>query len=316
MLLTVSLLVIVYIMVGVSYQYVATKIDDYRYPAPGVFTDVGGYKIHSYCTGSGKPTVLLDAGLGANLLWWKLVQDDVSQFARVCSFDRAGYGWSDAGKEPRTSKTIVQELHTLLHAMPNTHSPYILVGHSFGGATMRLYANTYPDEVFGLVLVDACHEKQFQSAATKSKPSLLRRCKKYILEGACAHYTGITRWRMPSSMQSFFSDLLSKDIQNTIIAKASAVKSLRARDSEWAHIHESLAQVAQSKNQLKNKPVLVITHGKQQDAAWTACQQELTNLSNHGKYIIAKNSGHMINVEQPEIIVQAVHDLVTKYHKT
>ena len=147
-------MIIFLILTGLSYQYCATKIDDYNYPAPGKLTDIGGYKIHSYCLGSGKPTVILDSGLGGNLTWWTLVQKEVSKFARVCSYDRAGYGWSDAGPKPRTSEIIVKELHTLLKNQ-NTPPPYILVGHSFGGTNMKLYANTYPDEVFAVVLVDS-----------------------------------------------------------------------------------------------------------------------------------------------------------------
>lgn len=301
------------IFCGICYQYYATKRDDARYPAPGTLVSIGNYKIHLYTTGSGKPTVILDAGLTANLTWWALVQKEVANFARVCSFDRPGYGWSDAGKEPRTSKVIVNELHTALHATADTPPPYILVGHSFGGATMRLYANTFPDEVCGLVLVDACHEKQYQNnQAQIEHKTFFKRLKDYFLEGPFAHCTGITRWYMAEAMQPYFSDRFSDDQKNTIIAKASTVKYLMARDSEWTHIHKSLAQIQKSANMLTNKPVMVISRGKDIDTRWMAYQKDLAALSQQGKLIVAHKSGHMINVEQPDIIVDAIRELVTK----
>ncbi len=322
LIITFCFLAALFLLSGLCYQFCATKIDDFRYPAPGKLINVGGHKIHSYCSGKGAPTVVLDAGLGANLTWWALVQKNVSRFARVCSFDRAGYGWSDSGKEPRTSEKIVHELHTLLHAMPDTPPPYILAGHSFGGANVRLYANTFPDEVFGVVLVDACHEKQYQNldGGTQSPPQgAWERWKDHILESTLAHHCGISRWHMSDSMKPFFSDLLSDDLREIIIAKASTVKSLKSRDSECSFIHESLAQLQTSANMLENKPVIVITRGKYEgessDASWVAYQKELANLSSQGKHIVAEKSGHMINVEQPEIIVNAIHELVKKYNE-
>lgn len=299
------------ILFGICYQYYATKRDDARFPAPGQLVSIGSGKIHFYTTGSGKPTVVLDAGLTANLTWWTLVQQEVAAFARVCSFDRPGYGWSDAGTEPRTSKTIINELHTALHATSDTPPPYILVGHSFGGATMRLYANTFPDEVCGLILVDACHEKQYQDDQSQTKQNtFFKRLKDYFLEGSFAHYTGITRWFMAGAMQPYFSDRLSGDQKNTIIAKASTTKYLMARDSEWTHIHKSLKQVQESTNMLTNKPVIVISRGKDIDTRWMTYQKDLATLSQNGKLLIAHQSGHMINMEQPEIIINAIHELV------
>ncbi len=245
--------VIFLVLMGFSYQYLATQIDNYHYPAPGTLIDVGGYKLHSYCLGTGKPTVILDSGLGASLTWWTLVQKEVSQFARVCSYDRAGYGWSDASPKPRTSKVIVEELHSLLQnsdIMP----PYILVGHSFGGTNMKLYANTYPEDVFAVVLVDSAHEKQCEryeeqeKKSPKLKASLVSQTKDYILDSKLSHYTGITRRVLPNAMKEFFSDSFPKDLQKIIIAKASSVKSLEARENKWENIKESFSQVKKSNN--------------------------------------------------------------------
>jgi len=145
---------------GLLYQGIASAVDASRYPAPGKLIDVGGYRLHINCTGAGRTTVILDAGLGGSSLDWSRVQPGVATFTRVCSYDRAGYGWSDSGPKPRTSGRIVAELHALL-VKAGIPGPYILVGQSFGGLNVRLYAYTYPQEVAGMVLVDASHEDAF-----------------------------------------------------------------------------------------------------------------------------------------------------------
>jgi pimeloyl-ACP methyl ester carboxylesterase len=147
------------LLAGVVYQFVATKIDEYRYPVPGEMVDVSGYSLHLYCTGErgGAPTVVMDSGLGGSVLDWQLVQPEVARFARVCTYDRGGAGWSEPGAQPRTSQQFVEELHTLL-GNAGVQEPYVLVGHSLGGTNMQLYASQYPDEVAGMVLVDSALE--------------------------------------------------------------------------------------------------------------------------------------------------------------
>jgi pimeloyl-ACP methyl ester carboxylesterase len=124
---------------------------------PGQLIDVGGWRLHLNCTGSAsssQPTVILEAGKGDFSVEWALVQPGVSKFARVCSYDRAGDGWSEMGPYPRTMRQIVHELHALLEKA-GVKPPFVLVGHSYGGWLVRLYASTYPSEVAGMVLVDA-----------------------------------------------------------------------------------------------------------------------------------------------------------------
>jgi pimeloyl-ACP methyl ester carboxylesterase len=124
---------------------------------PGKLVDIGGYRLHLHCTGKGNPTVVLIAGGGDFSFDWSLVQPNVSRFARVCSYDRAGLAWSDPGPTPRTMRQDAHELHTLLSAA-QIQAPYVLVGHSMGGLIARVYAAQYPNEVAGMVLVDATHE--------------------------------------------------------------------------------------------------------------------------------------------------------------
>ena len=148
---------------GLALAYAATvakaqgSSDLPPYPPPGRLVDVGGWRLHLNCTGdirATQPTVVLETGLGDFSVEWSLVQPGVARFARVCSYDRAGDGWSDLGPNPRTLRQIVYELHTMLERA-GERRPYVLVGHSYGGWLVRLYQNTYPSEVTGLVLVEA-----------------------------------------------------------------------------------------------------------------------------------------------------------------
>src|SRR5829696_5492794 len=149
-------LIVLLLLIGLIYQFVATRIAYRNYPAPGQMLSVSGHDMQIYCTdkASSGPTVVMDAGLGGGLLDWQTVQSKVAEFARVCSYDRSGIGWSESGTQPRTSRRIVKELHSLL-SDAGEESPYVLVGHSFGGANVQLYASEYPKEVAGMVLVDS-----------------------------------------------------------------------------------------------------------------------------------------------------------------
>src|SRR5262245_27327178 len=142
------------VLIGAAYQAIATAIDESRYPPSGQLVDIGGYRLHLHCTGEGSPTVVLDAmGFGWST-HWSMVQPEIAKLTRVCSYDRAGYGWSDEGPMPRTAQQVATELHTLLERA-KVPGPYVLVGHSFSGYTVRVFRHAYPNEVLGIVLVDA-----------------------------------------------------------------------------------------------------------------------------------------------------------------
>jgi pimeloyl-ACP methyl ester carboxylesterase len=161
-------------LTGLTYQAVATARDARRFPPPGRLVDVGGYRLHAHCTGEGSPTVILEAGWSDCWLNWYRVQPEVAKFTRVCSYDRAGMGWSDAGPYPRTSGQIVREMHALL-SNAGIPGPYVLVGHSFGGFNVRLFAQEHPQDVAGLVLLDSIHEDQWARM-----PESMRACRRAL----------------------------------------------------------------------------------------------------------------------------------------
>ena len=144
---------------GTAYQAIASARDYRAFPPPGRLVDVGGHRLHIFCTGEAQPslaTVILEAGTAFSVPAWQLVQPAVAATTRVCSYDRAGNGWSEAGPLPRDARQIANELHALL-GREGISPPYVLVGHSFGGMYARAYTGAHPAEVAGMVLVEILH---------------------------------------------------------------------------------------------------------------------------------------------------------------
>src|SRR5213593_4339995 len=144
---------------GATYQWLATRKDLALTPPPGQLVDIGGHRLHLWCTGAGAPAVILDTGLGGSSADWGYVQAEVARFTRVCSYDRAGMGYSDPGPSPRTARRIAGELAALVDRS-GIHGRLVLVGASTGGFNVRVFASDHTDRVAGLVLVDASHEDQ------------------------------------------------------------------------------------------------------------------------------------------------------------
>jgi pimeloyl-ACP methyl ester carboxylesterase len=141
---------LILLLVGWIYEPIAEAAEAKANPPTGQMVDVGGYRLHIHCTGSGSPTVVIESGWGESSATWGWVQPEVAKITRVCTYDRAGMGWSEPSPYPRTARQFAKELHTLL-AKVNEPGPYVLVAHSLGGYTVRVYAYDYPDEVSGLV---------------------------------------------------------------------------------------------------------------------------------------------------------------------
>ena len=160
-------------LVGMTYQALATQADRRNFPPPGKLVDVGGHRLHIQCAGAGRPTVVLETGALAMSALWGGVQPQVAVDTRVCSYDRAGLGWSEPGPEPRDALHIASELRSLLRTAGET-PPYMLVGHSFGGLLVRVYTDQYPEDVVGFLLLDSSHPDQLaRLRKVRGQPSFL-----------------------------------------------------------------------------------------------------------------------------------------------
>jgi pimeloyl-ACP methyl ester carboxylesterase len=309
-------LMIVLVLAGALYQAIETHRDARRFPEPGRLVDVGGYHLLLNCTGEGKPTVLLEAGWGDLSVEWRGVQPEIAKFARVCSYDRAGYGGSDAGPMPRTSLQIAKELHALLKNA-GEQPPYVLVGASYGGYNVRVFNGLYPNEVAGIVLADATQEDQYEllpkawiaiNAAHLKRSERLERYAFFVVD------LGIGRLMLRAQGSSGEGAYL--------ILQA---KYLKARASELQQIRVS-AEQARAADHISNKPLLVLTAAENNDPILSSrlskqdfedfrrvwiddLQMRLATLSTRGRRIMVEQSGHDIPSDRPDMIVNAVREI-------
>ncbi|HZL94135.1 MAG TPA: alpha/beta hydrolase, partial [Vicinamibacterales bacterium] len=147
------MLLALFVLAGATYQGVATALERHRYERPGGLVDAGGHQLHIHCTGKGSPIVILEAAAGSMSAAWAWVQPEVAKVTRVCSYDRAGLGWSEAGDGQYIPSRVPEELRVLLDRA-NEIGPIVLVGHEAGALFARMYAARFALNTAALVLID------------------------------------------------------------------------------------------------------------------------------------------------------------------
>jgi pimeloyl-ACP methyl ester carboxylesterase len=293
------------------------------YPPPGQLVPVDGRSIHLYATGDGAPTVVLEAGGESWSLDWHFVQQEVSTFARACSYDRAGFGWSDPGPKPRHAQAIADELSAVLQASQQ-RGPYVLVGASFGGHIVRLFAARHPDETAAVVLVDARHE-QVTSRMPRSWAQLERAGAARQQVMLLLSRLRLLKWMAKIGGEQAMPPALKRlpaEMHPAYLAVGYQPKYFQANLAEFEAIRQSDAQVKDA-GRLGSVPLVVVRHGipslfaamPQADAVeaegvWQGLQAELASLSSHSRLMVAEQSGHMIQLDQPSIVVQAIREIV------
>lgn len=295
----VAVLIIVLALLGVIYESLSEAVDAKAYPPPGELVDIGGYRLHIKCTGTGSPTVVIDAGLGDWSTTWGFVQEEVAKTTRVCAYDRAGLGWSESGPLPRDAAQHAIELHNLLQNA-NIPGPYVMVGHSLGGLDIRIFAHDYASDVVGIVFVDSMNPNQItqsQTTVSQSQP--------FSLSALLARF-GIARLlvklpvlapAMPPGQEAYYP-LYIRPV------------SLQTEANEFGGIQASAAQAAAVQS-FGDLPLIVLTARlNYQRADWQELQAELPQLSSNSQQLFAENSGHNIQVEEPEAVIVAIVKMV------
>lgn len=288
---------LVLILAGVIYESLAEAADKKTYPPPGEMVDVGGYRLHINCTGSGSPTVVIDTGWGDASAGWGWVQPEVAKITRICTYDRAGMGWSEVSPQPRTAREFAKELHILL-ANANESGPFVLVGHSLAGYTMRVYAHDYPEDVAGLVLIDP----QNLSTSGVATPQPAPKPGKTSLPALIAR-VGLVRL-----LSGVNKDLPQQD-QQAYKALSVTPRWVQTALDESRGMTEGGAQ-ARSVTTLGDLPLILLSRGKDMDADTIASQARYLQLSTNSEHLIADNSGHNIQIEQPEAAISAILKMV------
>ncbi len=258
-------------------------------PMPGRLVDVGGYRLHLDCRGSGSPTVVLLNGLGETSPQWARVAPEMARTTRVCAYDRAGQGWSDDSSHPADADHAAADLHTLLRAAGET-GPFVLAGHSIGGIHALAFAARYPNDVAGMVLLDSASPRQPELVATFSGEYQLMRRALAVL---------------PTLFRFGIGHLLAATAQPSGTAETQAAlfatspRGLRGTRAEQAALPESFRQ-AQDLTTLGDAPLVVLTARENVDGrpGWSTAQDELARLSTNVRHTIG-DASHMGLLDQP-----------------
>jgi pimeloyl-ACP methyl ester carboxylesterase len=291
------------------------------YPPIGQLVDVGGFRLHLHCQGERGPSVILDAGQGESSLSWGAIPSEIAKVTRVCTYDRAGLGWSEPSPRPRTARVMAEELHRLLENA-KVPKPYVLVGASLGGLNARVYTHLYPEEVAGLVLLDAAHEEQYLPEAIQKAL--------HQMAGMMALMRGYAVLMVRSGLAAIFPRLLPAGSMGRISPSAQIDQTLRGtkpaymrasaeeiKDVERSHAEVREMQVAS----LGDIPILVIRHGKAQmqmmpdvtrlmEETNRRLQEKVASQSINARLVVADESGHAIQMDQPELVVSSVLEVV------
>lgn len=310
---------------GAIYQSASSASDLKNYPPPGQLYDVGDNKLHLYCTGEGSPTVILEAGAGSPSLAWFLVQEKVAEFTRVCSYDRAGFGWSEPASGPLSTHQVAANLHGLLEAA-GVPGPYVLVGHSAGGPYIRAYASQYPAEVLGMVLVDSSHESQnlrfpakFQDYSERQN-FMMKLCQ-YISPFGVIRLSKLWHTMIPEA-------ITSSGLGAAVMSTMYRTSYCRSSNDEISAISEAFSK-PEGPASLGDMPLIVLSAGAsfkempeaivktvgqnvldQMEQVSQELQQELAGLSSQGEQVIAAQSSHYIQWDQPELVIDAIRTVV------
>lgn len=281
-------------------------------PPPGAHVWVGDHRLHLNCQGSGSPTVIFESGLGGSSLDWVLVQPAVATLTRACTYDRAGYAWSDAGPLPRNDVSIISDLNHLL-SNGSVAGPYVLVGHSLGGLIVQRYAQQNRNRVAGLVLIDATHEDQLRRLEQAAVASARARARARGWTATVAWESGVV---VPEGLPEEV-----RVVAQTFSARA---RSMVTRRSEMGYLLQS-SRGDGPIGELPDVPLVVISHriidgaagASASDAAraeiWMDMQRDLARRAQRSRHVIAQTPGHYVHVLEPGIVIDAIHDVVDQH---
>jgi len=293
------------LLVGYIYEPMAEAADAKAYPPPGELVDVGGYRLHINCTGSGSPTVVIEAGLGDWSTSWGFVQPEVAKTTRVCTYDRAGMGWSEAGPLPRDAAQFAKELHTLLQNA-NIPGPYVMVGHSLGGLGVRVFVHDYASEVAGVVLVESMNPKQLPQARAGVGPQPNTPSRYYSVLTVLARVGAARLLARP------LTHLLSPGLlpsEDAYYARFVRTQSMQAARNESESLSASAAEAAAVKS-FGDLPLIILTGRLHAEQPWQTWQTELLQLSSDSQHLFAENGNHGIQFEEPDADVATILQMV------
>ena len=304
-----------------SAQLFAQQID--IGPPPGRLLDVGGRRLHLNCTGRGSPTVILEAGASAFALDWSLVQPEIAHTNRVCSYDRAGTGWSDPRPDVETPARVVSDLHAALEAFGET-PPFVMVGASYGAIYVRLYQLDYADNVVGLVLVDPAAEDRlftmFQGRAVTIGSLTADQLRSTLPASGSvplpsrSPQTGAPFDRLPPALYQLrikLDDRLIASFPSSVAADSFRVSS----EGQRAALARLLESRTQERHPVGDRALIVLTRGEDMTPGIAENHTGLARLSTNSRHTIVPGAGHEIHLFVPSAVTQAVQDVCTSVRR-
>lgn len=307
-------LAVVTVICGFGYEQWSRWSLAHEYPPSGRLVEVDGRSMHLNCTGSGTPTVILEAGLGQDAsMSWHAIRPEIAAISRVCAYDRAGYLWSDRADGPATASAIAGRLHALLEKSPE-RGPYVFVGHSLGGLLTLVYADKYPDDVHGVVLVDSSHPEQVDRLPREVIELISMKPKERFLMSVTAEI-GVMRFanRPPED---------APDARKLLHAfSPGSVRYLLDELDAFATICDEAGRA----RGFGDMPLIVLTATElpewvesrltaevlsEQKATWSDLQRDLVMLSTVGEHRVVSDATHYIHHDNPGAVVDAIRDVV------
>ncbi len=271
-------------------------LDDY----PGRLVLVGDHRLHLHCLGQGQPTVVFESGIGGFSLEWRALQERLAVQQRVCAYDRAGYGWSDAVNAPADAASSADELYELLSRAAES-GPYLLIAHSYGGFIARWFARRHRPEVAGLVLLDSSAPEQFERLPSAALPEVPGGPPRRAL-------------RMPRLPEGFPAAQSTTALALMLLPKARLATLAELRG--FAASAHALAAAPVEKLRV---PVLILSRGRREfddaaggersEAVWRTMQAGMTQLSSHAAQWIARGAGHLVHLDRPDLVLRAVSSI-------
>lgn len=311
------------LLLGLVYQYIGKHVDRHRFPLSGQHVDVNGRHIHVVSRGTG-PTVVLESGIASTSLAWALTEPLLAKEARVITYDRAGLGWSDCPRTPRTLANLVDELHSVLE-LSGASKPYILVGHSFGGLIVRSYAVRFAGECAGVVLVDAVDTRDWSPLSDTQRMRLARGVN-LSRRGALLARFGVVRLAL--KLLASGRRRLPKLIARWSSGKGTSVTErlvgeVRKLPSElWPMVQMHWSDEKCFRTMAEYLEMLPANAAAAQEHGWPTgipiialtVAGSIPGFPTGVAHRFAEKSGHWIQLDEPELVLCAVRELLCRKH--